>query len=114
MQALKNYEKELRKAFAKMENDLERHKDIFKRLESELQAVEAFEQPDYAEALDNMRKRDSELYAAIRDAYEREQFDGNPEKHVQGIIAAIEAIYNLGFAQGFTQGAQAERMIRHE
>lgn len=94
MQALENYEKELQKAFAKIEKDLERHKDVFTRLESELQAVKAFEQ------------QDSALYAAIRDAYEQEQFEENPDKHCQGVISAVNAIYNLGYANGFKAGAE--------
>lgn len=109
MQALDNYEREIKKAFKKMEGDMERHKDVFKRLEEDLKTVKAFEQPDYTEALDAMRKQDSALYAAIRDAYEQEQFDGNPEKHTQGVIAAVNAIYNLGFSNGFKQGAEYAR-----
>lgn len=106
MQALLNYETEIKKAFAKMEKDMDRHKAVFDRLQADLEAVKGFEQPDYTEALDAMRRQDSALYAAIRDAYEQEQFDGNPEKHCQGIIAAVNAIYNLGYSNGFKQGAE--------
>lgn len=106
MQALDNYEREVKKAFQKMEEDLDRHKDVFKRLEADLKAVKGFDAPDYTEALDAMRKHDSDLYAAIRQAYIREQMDSNPDKHTQGVIAAINAVYNLGFSNGFKQGAE--------
>lgn len=106
MQALLNYETEIKKAFAKMEKDMDRHKAVFERLEADLEAVKGFEQPDYTEALRNMREQDSALYAAIRDAYEQGQFDGNPDKHCQGVIAAVNAIYNLGYSNGFKQGAE--------
>lgn len=109
MQALDNYETEIKKAFEKIEKDFERHKGVFKRLESDLQAVKAFEAPDYAEALKAEVERDSALYRAIRDYYEQELFPENGsslEQHCHGIRAAVNAIYNLGFAQGFTQGAQ--------
>lgn len=103
MQALLNYETEIKKAFAKMEKDMERHKAVFDRLQSDLEAVKGFEQ---TETLEAMRQHDSALYAAIRDAYEQEQFDGNPEKHCQGVIAAVNAIYNLGYSNGFKAGAE--------
>lgn len=103
MQALENLEKEMQKAFAKMEKDFENHAAVFKRLEDDVKTVKGFE---YTEALEAMRQHDSALYAAIRDAYEQEQFDGNPEKHCQGVIAAVNAIYNLGFNNGFKQGAE--------
>ena len=106
MQALLNYETEIKKAFAKMEKDMDRHKAVFDRLEADLEAAKGFEQPDYTEDLRNMQEQDSALYAAIRDAYEQEQFDGNPDKHCQGVIAAVNAVYNLGYAQGYTKGAQ--------
>lgn len=106
MQALDNYEREIKKAFEKMGKDLDQHKAVFDRLVSDLEAVKGFEAPDYAEALDAMRKQDSDLYAAIRQAYIREQFDGNPDKHTQGVIAAVNAIYNLGYNNGFKQGAE--------
>ena len=106
MQALENYEREIKKAFQKMKADMEQHKGVFKRLEEDLKTVKGFEAPDYTEALDAMRKQDSDLYAAIRHAYIQEQFDGNPDKHTQGVIAAINAVYNLGFSNGFKQGAE--------
>lgn len=107
MQAFENLEKEMRKAFDKMEEDFENHSAIFKRLEDDLKTVKVFEAQDYTEALANMRKHDSALYAAIRDAYEREQFDGNQDKHCQGMIAAVNAIYNLGYGNGYKDGAAA-------
>ena len=109
MQALQNYETELKKAFSKIEQDLERHKGVFKRLESELEAVKEFESPNYTEALQAEIERDSALYRAIRDYYEQELFPENGDsinQHCQGVRAAINAVYNLGFAQGYTKGAQ--------
>jgi Skp family chaperone for outer membrane proteins len=106
VQALDNLEKEMQKAFAKMEKDLENHAAIFKRLEGDLKAVKGFE---YTEALEAMRQHDSALYAAIRDAYEQEHFKTNGDamnKHCQGVIAAVNAIYNLGYSNGFKQGAE--------
>ena len=91
-------------AFDKMERDFEQHKEIFMRLENDLAAVKLFEQPDYTEALAAMRRQDSALYAAIRDAYEKGS--GDVEDHCQGIIAAVNAIYNLGFSNGFKMGAE--------
>lgn len=88
MQALENFEKEVGKAFEKMEADMEQHKEIFKRLEEDLKTVKTFEQHDNA------------LYTAIRDAYNLD------EDHCQGMIAAVNAIYNLGFSNGFKQGAE--------
>lgn len=108
MQALLNYETEMQKAFAKIEKDIENHMDVFKRLESELEAVKLFEQQD-DKLIDEMRKHDSELYAAIRAAYEQEQFENNPDKHCQGMIAAVNAIYNLGYANGFKDGGKYAR-----
>ena len=96
-------EREIKKAFQKMEADMEQHKYDLKRLEEALKGLKA---PDYTEALNAMRKQDSDLYAAIRYAYIQEQFDGNPDKHTQGVIAAINAVYNLGFSNGFKQGAE--------
>lgn len=106
MQALENYEKEISKAFEKIEKDLEKHKDIFKRLEDELVTVKTFEELDYTDALAEMRRVDSELYAAIRDAYDREQFSGNKDKHIQGVVAAVHAIYCLGYNSGLKEGAR--------
>ena len=106
MQALENYEREIKKAFQKMEADMEQHKGVFKRLEEDLKTVKVFEAPDYTEALQMMREQDSDLYAAIRQAYIREQFENNPDRHCQGIMAAVNAIYNLGYANGFNQGAE--------
>lgn len=109
MQALNNYETEIKKAFKKMKKDLEQHKGIFDRLEADLEAVKGFEQPEYAEALRNMRELDSELYKAIRDYYEQEHFETNGDamnKHCQGVMAAVTAIYNIGFNHGFKQGAE--------
>ena len=112
MQALDNFENEIKKAFDKVNRDMERHKGIFARLEADLDAVKGFAeeelgQLDFTEALANVRRLDSELYTAIYNAYEREQFEGNTDKHCQGMIAAVNAIYNLGFSNGFKQGAEA-------
>ena len=53
---------------------------------------------------------DGELYQAIADAYEQEQ-QADPataeEKHVQGVMAAIKAVYMIGEAHGYTAGYQA-------
>lgn len=109
MQALNNFENEMQKAFGRMQEDLERHKGVFKRLERELQAVKEFESPNYTEALQAEIERDSALYRAIRDYYEQELFPENGsslEQHCSGVRAAVNAIYNLGFAQGYTKGAQ--------
>lgn len=106
MQALDNYEKEIKKAFDKMEEDFEQHKAVFDRLQEDLKSVKAFEQPDYTEALEKMQQRDSDLYKAIRQAYIREQYEGNPDKHTQGVMAAVNAIYNLGYSNGFKAGAE--------
>lgn len=52
---------------------------------------------------------DGELYRAIKDAYEQEQ-DADPanaaEKHAQGVMAAIKAVYMIGEADGYTAGFQ--------
>ena len=106
MQALENYEREIKKAFQKMEADMEQHKGVFKRLEEDLKTVKGFEAPDYTEALEAMRQHDSDLYAAIRQAYIREQFNKDPDKHTQGVIAAINAVYNLGYGNGFNAGVE--------
>lgn len=58
----------------------------------------------YEEALNEMRREDSELYKAIREAYYREQFEGNTDQHCQGVIAAIHAVFNLGQSIGFKRG----------
>ena len=109
MQALLNYETEVKKAFAQIEQDIDAHKDVFKRLESELDAVKLFEQQDNEVIIDEVRRHDSELYAAIHAAYEQEQFENNPDKHCQGMIAAVNAIYNLGYANGFKDGGEYAR-----
>ncbi len=109
MQALNNFESEMQKAFSKMEEDLDRHKAVFERLERELEAVKGFEAPDYNQAIAAAVERDSTLYRAIRDYYEQELFPENGDsinQHCQGVRAAINAVYNLGFAQGYTKGAQ--------
>lgn len=110
MQALLNFESELTKAFEKMQADFENHAAVFQRLEADLEAVKGFELQDYTETLAAMRKQDSKLYKAIRAAYEQEQFETNGdamERHCQGMIAAVNAIYNLGYGEGFKNGAAA-------
>lgn len=108
MQALQNYETELRKALNKLEKDYEQHKGVLKRLESELETVKE-SGPNYTAALQAEIERDSSLYKAIRDYYKQEFFPENGsslEQHCHGTRAAVNAIYNLGFAQGYKQGAQ--------
>lgn len=114
MQPILNYETEIHKAFGKIREDMDRHKAVFKRLEDELATVKTFESADFKEALDAMRRRDSDLYAVILDAYNREQIDGNADQHCQGVIAAVNAIYNLGYGNGFKQGAEYARKEKAE
>lgn len=104
MQALENYGSEIKKAFGKIRKDFDKHAAVLNRLESDLEAVKDF-QPNYTEALDNMRRRDSELYAAIRDAYEQEP-GADLDRHCMGMVAAVSAVYNLGYSRGYLDGAQ--------
>ena len=60
---------------------------------------------------------DGQMYNAIREAYNREQFDENGDeidRHAYGLIAAVNAVYNLGHAAGFKAGAEFERSGRAE
>ena len=55
---------------------------------------------------------EGKLYNAIRTAYDREQFPENGDeidKHAMGLVAAVNAVYNLGFSAGFTAGARYVR-----
>lgn len=68
-------------------------------------------------AVQDAIRQHSELYNAIKAAYEHEQHDGNPtdaDRHIFGVIAAVNAVYVLGLSTGYTQGykaaaAEAER-----
>lgn len=117
LEAIANYGQELQKARRRIEEANRAGEAILTRLQNDLEAVRAFaeEENGYTEALRIMREQDSKLYKAIRDAYTQEQFDENGdalEQHCQGMIAAIEAVYRLGFAEGFKAGAEeAERRI---
>lgn len=70
---------------------------------------------DYREALRREMETDSALYKAIRAAYIQEQDDSNGDalqQHCSGVMAAIKAVYQLGYGQGFTAGAEyAEKHI---
>lgn len=70
---------------------------------------------DYREALQAEMENHSALYKAIRAAYIQEQADSNGDtlqQHCSGIMAAIKAVYQLGYGQGFTAGAEyAEQHI---
>ena len=55
---------------------------------------------------------DGQMYNAIREAYDREQFDENGDeidRHAFGLIAAVNAVYNLGYGNGYRDGAEYER-----
>lgn len=52
-------------------------------------------------------ERHSRLYAAIADAYEEEQDDDAAtakERHINGVMAAVKAIYLMGNSEGYCQG----------
>lgn len=61
---------------------------------------------------------EGQLYNAIRKAYEVEQgltANGDEiDRHAYGCIAAVNAIYNLGYASGFKAGAEYTRNGRVE
>lgn len=64
---------------------------------------------DYREALQAEMETESALYKAIRAAYIQEQTESNGDalqQHCSGIMAAVKAIYQLGYGQGFTAGAE--------
>ena len=55
---------------------------------------------------------ESTLVKLIRNCYLQEQAETNgdaTEQHICGVIAAVRAIYQLGYSQGFTAGAQYVR-----
>lgn len=111
LQALVNYGSELQKARDRIEETNRTNEAVLSRLQNDLEAVRSFaEVENYEDALRNMREQDSELYKAIRAAYLQEQTDENGDavdQHCQGMIAAIEAVYRLGYAEGFKAGAEA-------
>ena len=113
LEALANYGRELQKARAQIEEANRTSEAILTRLQNDLSAVRDFAEEEagssYTEALRIMRQQDSELYRAIRAAYLQEQADENGDavdQHCQGMIAAIEAVYRLGYAQGIKTGAE--------
>lgn len=52
---------------------------------------------------------DGQLYQAIATAYQQEQEAPGTaeERHVQGVMAAIKAVYMIGENQGYTAGYNA-------
>ena len=121
LEAIANYGQELQKARRRIEDANRAGEAILSRLQNDLEAVRGFAEEEgnsYTEALRVMREQDSLLYKAIREAYTREQDEENGDavdQHCQGMIAAIEAVYRLGYAQGFTAGSEeAERRIMGE
>ena len=121
LEAIANYGQELQKARRRIEEANRAGEAILTRLQNDLEAVRSFaeeESGSYTEALRVMREQDSELYRAIRAAYLQEQDEENGDavdQHCQGMVAAIEAVYRLGFAEGFKAGAEeAERRILDE
>ncbi len=116
LQALVNYGSELQKARDRIEETNRTNEAVLSRLQNDLEAVRSFaEVENYEDALRNMREQDSELYKAIRAAYLREQNEENGDPlawHCQGMISAVQAIYNLGYATGYNAGAKdAEEKI---
>ena len=111
LEALDNFKKEIGKARRRIEEANRNNEAILDRLENDLGAVREFAEEDsYGDALRNMRQQDSALYKAIRAAYLQEQTDENGDtvdQHCQGVICAIEAVYRLGYAEGFKAGAEA-------
>lgn len=111
LEALDNFKKEIGKARVRIEEANRNSEAILARLENDLDAVREFAEEDsYGDALRNMRQQDSALYKAIRAAYLQEQTDENGDavdQHCQGMISAIEAVYHLGYAEGFKAGADA-------
>ena len=119
LEAIENYGQELQKARRRIEDANRTSEAILTRLQNDLEAVRGFAaEESYGDALRNMRQQDSELYRAIRAAYVQEMDDCNGDavdQHCQGMIAAIEAVYRLGYAEGFKAGAEeAERRILDE
>lgn len=57
---------------------------------------------------------DGKLYNAIREAYDVEQdiYSDEIDRHAYGCIAAVNAVYNLGYGAGFKAGAEYERSGR--
>lgn len=120
LEAIANYGQELQKARRRIEEANRAGEAILTRLQNDLEAVRSFaeEESSYGDALRVMREQDSELYHAIRAAYLQEQDEANGDavdQHCQGMISAIEAVYRLGYAAGFTAGSEeAERRILGE
>ena len=114
LEAMANYGQEMQKARSRIKEANRKNEAILSRLQNDFEAVKGFEEEErYGDALRNMRKQDSELYRAIQAAYLQEQMDEDGDaidQHCQGMIAAIEAVYRLGYAEGFKAGAEeAER-----
>lgn len=113
LEAIANYGHELQKARRRIEEANRAGEAILSRLQNDLEAVRDFAEEEgssYTEALRVMREQDSLLYKAIRAAYLQEQTDENGDtvdQHCQGVICAIEAVYRLGYAEGFKAGAEA-------
>lgn len=111
LEALDNFKTEIGKARRRIEEANRNNEAILDRLENDLGAVREFAEEDsYGDALRNVRQQDSALYKAIRAAYLQEQTDENGDavdQHCQGVICAIEAVYRLGYAEGFKAGAEA-------
>ena len=119
LEALENYGQEIEKARRRIEEANRAGEAILSRLQSDLEAVKAFAaEESYGDALRAVRQQDSELYRAIRAAYLQEQDEANGDavdQNCQGMISAIEAVYRLGYAAGFTAGSEeAERRILGE
>ena len=110
LEALENYGQEIEKARRRIEEANRAGEAILSRLQNDLEAVQAFAaEESYGDALRAVRQQDSELYRAIRAAYVQEQDDINGDavdQHCQGIISAIEAVYRLGYAEGFKAGSE--------
>ena len=112
LEALDNFKKEIGKARHRIEESNRNSEAILDRLENDLGAVREFaeEESGYTDALRIVRQQDSALYKAIRAAYLQEQDEENGDtvdQHCQGVISAIEAVYRLGYAEGFKAGAEA-------
>ena len=62
---------------------------------------------DFQTAVRAAMQLEGQLYNAIRDAYEvGQRANGDDiDRHACGCIAAVNAIYNLGYASGFKDGA---------
>ena len=70
---------------------------------------------DVMQIMQDDAERNSMLYKSIQTASLQEQADSNGntlQQHCSGVMAAIKAVYQLGYSQGFTAGAEyAEKQI---